>query len=144
MPKVYRSSIIDAPVSAVWKYIRDFSGLHKWFPGVSDTKLEGNKGANQPGCVRNFGLPDGGRMREELLEFSDEDHLCAYRMIEGAVPMSRYQARVRLMPITDSNQTFAEMAADFDCAPGHEEMVSGFLSSTYDGAFAQIKRGVKK
>ncbi len=114
MATVYRSSVLDAPITVVWGFLRDFSTLANWFPGVSDCHLEGSSRGDHPGCVRNFALPDGSRMREELLEFSDQSHFIGYRMLEGAVPMSRYQARVHLLPITDGDRTFMELTADFD------------------------------
>lgn len=144
MGTVYRSSIIPAPVSVVWQSIRDYAQLHTWFPGVSDTRLEGSGRGDHPGCVRNFGLPDGSRMREELLEFSDQHHFCAYRMLEGKVPMSRYQARVHLLPVTDGDQTFIEMTADFDCPPGQEDGVSAFLGGMYQGAMDGLKNKLRK
>jgi polyketide cyclase/dehydrase/lipid transport protein len=144
LAKVYKSSVIEAPVDQVWAHIRDFNGLHKWFPGVTDTRLEGSIPAGQAGCVRNFGLPGGGRMREELLEFSDQDHTCVYKMLDGAVPMSRYQAGVRLRPVTDAGSTFAELSAEFECAPGQENDVAAFLGSTYQTAFDGLKHHFKK
>jgi uncharacterized protein YndB with AHSA1/START domain len=144
MASVYRSSVVDAPVAAVWDYIRDFNGLPKWFPGVTDSRMEGNIPGDHPGCIRNFGLPDGSRMREEMLEFSDQHHSCAYRMVEGAVPMSRYQARVRLAPVTDGDRTFAEMTGDFDCASGQENEVAAFLGNIYQGAFDALKKHFDK
>jgi uncharacterized membrane protein len=140
MATVYRSCVVDAPITAVWDYIRDFNSLPKWFPGVTDSHLEDNKPGDRAGCVRNFGLPGGSRMREELLDFSDQHYFCAYRMLEGAVPMSRYQARVHLIPVTDSNRTFAEMTADFDCAAGQEGEVAAFLGNVYEGAFEALKK----
>jgi uncharacterized protein YndB with AHSA1/START domain len=144
MATVYQSSIIEAPISAVWDYIRDFNSLPKWFPGVSDSHIEGTRAGDHPGCIRNFGLPGGSRMREELLEFSDQHHFCAYRMLDGAVPMSRYQARVRLMPVTDGDRTFAELTADFDCAAGQEGEVAAFLGDLYQGAFDMLKKHFSK
>jgi polyketide cyclase/dehydrase/lipid transport protein len=144
MPKVYASSVIAVPVERVWDYIRDFNSLPKWFPGVTDSHLEGNVPSGQSGCVRNFGLPGGGRMREELLEFSEQDRRCVYKMLDGAVPMSRYKAGVRLLPVTDDGSTFAELTAEFECAPGHENEVAAFLGSTYKKAFDGIKSHFKK
>jgi hypothetical protein len=144
MAKVYASSVIAAPVEKVWQHIRDFSLLHTWFPGVTDSHLEGNVPSDKAGCIRNFGLGSGGRMREELLEFSDQQHKCAYKMLDGAVPMSRYQAGVRLLPVTDEGSTFAEMSAEFECPAGMENDVAGFLASTYKGAFDGLKQHFKK
>jgi hypothetical protein len=142
MPKVYVSSVIAAPIERVWAHVRDFNGLPKWFPGVTDSRLEDGVAGDKAGCIRNFGLASGGRMREQLLEFSDHDHICAYKMLEGAVPMSRYEAGLRLRPITDTGTTFAEMTAQFDCAHGMENDVAGFLAQTYAGAFAAIKKQI--
>jgi len=144
MAKVYASSVIAAPIERVWEYIRDFNSLPKWFPGVTDSKIEGSIPVDQAGCVRNFGLPGGGRMREELLEFSDQNHVCVYKMLDGAVPMSRYQAGVRLLPVTDGGSTFAEMSAEFECAPGMENEVAAFLGNTYKTAFDGLKQHFQK
>lgn len=144
MTRVYQSCVIAAPVERVWEHICDFNSLHKWFPGVTDTKIEGSIPGDQAGCVRNFGLPGGGRMREQLLEFSHQNRTCVYKMLEGAVPMSRYQAGVRLLPVTDEGSTFAELSADFECAPGMENEVAAFLGSTYKAAFDGLKQHFKK
>ncbi len=144
MAKVFVSSVIAAPIESVWEYIRDFGSLHKWFPSVTDTRIEGSVAPDHAGCIRNFGLGSGGRMREELLEFSDQKHTCVYKMLDGAVPMSRYLAGAKLLPVTDDGSTFAELSAEFECAPGQEKDVAAFLSSTYKAAFDGIKQHFKK
>jgi hypothetical protein len=144
MTRVYKSSVIEAPVDAVWAQVRDFNGLHKWFPGVTDTRLEGSIPAGQAGCVRNFGLAGGGRMREELLEFSDQTHMYAYKMLDGAVPMTSYQAAIRLKPGTDGGTTIAELSAEFECPPGMENDVAAFLGNTYQTAMDGLNRQLKK
>jgi len=140
MATVYRSSVLNAPITVVWGFLRDFSTLANWFPGVSDCRLEGSTRGDHPGCIRNFALPDGSRMREELLEFSDQSHFVSYRMLEGAVPMSRYQARVHLLPITDGDRTFMELTADFDAPAGAENDVASFLGNTYQTAVDGLKK----
>jgi hypothetical protein len=82
MPKIHVTSVIPAPLESVWEYIRDFNGLPKWFPGVTDSHIEPGAPVNQAGCVRNFGLEGGPRIREQLLALSDQDHVCNYKMIE--------------------------------------------------------------
>lgn len=141
MAKVYTSSVIAAPVERVWEYLRDFNGLPNWFPGVTDSHIEPGKTAGQAGCVRNFGLEGGPRMREQLLAISDDSHSFSYKMLEGPLPVSSYQATVRLLPVTDGNQTFAELTSEFACAEKAEESgLAGFLSQTYHGAFERLKQ----
>ncbi len=138
MAKIYISSVIEAPIKAVWEYIRDFNDLPKWFPGVIDSYIEADQRSDQAGCIRNFGLQGGPRMREQLLAFSDQAHSCAYKMLEGPLPVRNYVAVVRLLPVTDGDRTFAEYAVEFDCAPEQESELITSLSKIYQGAFAHL------
>src|SRR5690606_28242645 len=40
MAKAYASTIVDAPVEAVWDIVRDFNGLPDWIPGVATSEIE--------------------------------------------------------------------------------------------------------
>ncbi|HEV3036917.1 MAG TPA: SRPBCC family protein [Candidatus Angelobacter sp.] len=138
MAKIYISSVIKAPIEIVWEYIRDFNGLPKWFPGVTDSRLEADKLSGQVGCIRNFGLEGGARMREQLLAFSDHAHSCTYRMLEGPLPVQNYVGTVRLLPVTEGDLTFAEYQVDFECAREQENELTSSLSKIYRGAFEHL------
>ena len=71
MAKVYVSAIIDLPVDTVWSLARDFNGHGMWHPLIAKSHIEDGMPSDQVGCVRNFALADGGRLRERLLSFSD-------------------------------------------------------------------------
>jgi len=138
MAKIYISSVIEAPIETVWEYVRDFNGLPKWFPGVTDSYIEADKRSDQVGCIRNFGLQEGARMREQLLAFSDYAHSCTYKMLEGPLPVRNYGGAVRLLPVTDGDRTFAEYAVEFDCPPEQENELITSLSKIYKGAFEHL------
>src|SRR5215467_312782 len=95
MPTIHVTSTIPAPLQHVWEYARDFNGLPKWFPGVTDSHIEPGVVANQPGCIRNFGLEGGPRIRERLIQLSDREHVCDYQMIECPLPIANYRATLR-------------------------------------------------
>ena len=140
MVRVYVSSIINAPIQQVWEYLRDFNALPKWFPSVTDSHIEGGMRADQVGCIRNFGLQGGQRMREQLLSLSDVNHTWTYKMIEGPIHISNYVPTFRLMPVTDGNVTFTEGAVRFDCAKEQEGEMAGFFSNAYQSAFNNVKQ----
>lgn len=140
MAKLYVSSVIEAPIERVWEHIRDFNGLPKWFAGVTDSHIEEGLRGDQVGCVRNFGLEGGGRMREQLLALSDHDHVCTYKMLESPVPMSFYQASVRLLRVTDGNRTFAELASEFVSPPEQEAALAAFLEKAYQASWELLKK----
>ena len=139
MAKIHVTSVIQAPVARVWEYIRDFNGLPKWFPGVTDSHIEPGALANQVGCIRNFGLEGGPRIREQMLVLSDQDHMCNYKMIECPLPIANYVATVRLSS-SDGNGTLAEIISQFDSPPAQENETVGLLTTTYQGAFELLKK----
>ena len=120
MAKVYSSNVIPAPVSAVWGVVRDFNGLPNWTKFVAESRIEQNMPADRIGCIRNFRLNDGGRIRERLLALSDFDFSCTYSILESPMGVENYVATLRLIPVTEGDHTFAEWAAEFDAAPDRE------------------------
>jgi hypothetical protein len=120
MTKVYVSTVIDAPAADVWRIVRDFNALPNWAPFVAESRIEQNMRSDQVGCIRNFRLRDGGRIRERLLSLSDYDLSYSYAIIESPMPVEDYISSLSLTPITDGNRTFAEWQADFDCPPDKE------------------------
>jgi Polyketide cyclase / dehydrase and lipid transport len=139
MAKIHASGVIPAAVESVWEYVRDFNGLPKWFPGVTDSHIEAGATVNQAGCVRNFGLEGGPRIREQLLALSDQDHLCNYKMIECPLPIANYVATLRLSS-RDGSGTLAEITSQFDSPPAQEKEMVGLLTTTYNGAFELLKK----
>ena len=120
MVKVYTSSVIDAAAAEIWDRVRDFNGLPDWHPAIADSRIELQQPADKVGCIRNFTLKDGGRIREQLLALSDFDFSMTYSILESPMGVTSYIATLKLTPITDGNRCFAEWTAEFDCAPGRE------------------------
>lgn len=137
MAKIHESGVVAAPLERVWEYVRDFNSLPKWFPGVTDSHIEPGVAANQAGCVRNFGLAAGARIRERLLELSDRDHVCRYGMIECPLPIANYKATLRLS--ASGQGTLVEIASQFDSPPAQEKEMVGLLTTTYRGAFEMLR-----
>ena len=120
MTRVYISSVIDAPAADVWRVVRDFNALPDWTPFAVESRIEQNQRADQVGCIRNFRLKDGGRIRERLLALSDYDFAMAYGMLESPMAVENYVATLRLFPVTDGDRSYAEWSAEFDCSPDRE------------------------
>ncbi len=127
MAQVFISSVIGAPVAAVWAVIRDFNGLPKWTPFVAESRIEGNGPADQIGCIRAFRLKDGGRIREKLLALSDYEFSQTYAILESPMGVENYVATLRLLPIIEGGRTYAEWTAEFGCAPAREAELVGHI-----------------
>jgi hypothetical protein len=141
MPRVYISSVIDAPAAKVWERIRDFNGLPRWHPRIRDSRIENGEPADRVGCIRDFHLQNGDRIREKLLGLSDYDFFCTYAILESPMPLTDYIATLRLTPVTDGDRSFAEWSAEFDCAEDVAEgLVTGIGNDVFLAGFNALKR----
>jgi uncharacterized protein YndB with AHSA1/START domain len=141
MPRVYVSSVIDAPAARVWERIRDFNALPRWVPAVRDSRIENGEPSDRVGCVRDFHLQNGDRLRERLLGLSDYDMVCTYSILESPMPLTDYVATLRLTPVTDGDRSFAEWTAEFDCAEADAEaLVSNIGTNVFQAGFNSLKR----
>lgn len=141
MPRVFISSVIDAPAAKVWERVRDFNGLPRWHPRIRESRIENGEPADRVGCVRNFNLQNGDRIRERLLGLSDYDLFCTYSILESPMPLTGYIATLRLTPVTDGDRTFAEWTAEFDCEEAvAEELVAGIGTNVFQAGFDALKR----
>ena len=100
MPEVFRSTIVDAPIEAVWAILRDFGAHDTWHPAIAWSTLEQGLASDRIGATRRFGLGGGERLRERLLELDDAAHRLRYCIVESEVPLSNYVATIRLRPVT--------------------------------------------
>jgi hypothetical protein len=140
MTKVYVSRVIPAQPSAVWAIVRDFNALPEWTDFVAESRIEQNFSADKVGCIRNFRLKDGGRIRERLLALSDYEMSCTYSILESPMGVENYVATLRLIPVTDGDQTFVEWSAEFDATPDREEQVAADIGrNVFGAALASLK-----
>jgi hypothetical protein len=140
MAKVYVSNVVAAPVGAVWAVVRNFNGLPDWTGFVVESRIEQNFPADRVGCVRNFRLKDGGRIRERLLALSDYEMSCVYSILESPMGVENYVATLRLIPVTDGDQTFVEWSAEFEAAPDREDkLVEDIGRDVFGSALAALK-----
>jgi hypothetical protein len=141
MARVFTSSVIGAPASKVWGRIRDFNGLPTWHPAIRESRIEDGEPSDKVGCIRDFYLQNGDRIRERLLGLSDHDLFCTYSILESPMGVENYIATLRLTPITDGDRTFAEWSAEFDCPAEREaELLETIGNGVFQGGFDSLKR----
>jgi hypothetical protein len=128
MPKIRRSTIIDAPPDEVWRILRDFGGDERWHPLVVMSTMEEHVPADCVGAIRRLRLRDGSELREQLLAMSDRDMSFSYCLIDTPIPLFFYLAHVRLKPVTDGDRTFWEWQSTFETPAGEEERLSLLVS----------------
>ncbi|MFO1320210.1 MAG: SRPBCC family protein [Burkholderiales bacterium] len=141
MQRVTRSAVIDAPIDRVWEILRDFNSHTAWHPVVAESRIEGEEPSDRVGCVRNFTLRDGARVREQLLSLSDSDYRFTYCILDADVPLQRYVATVQLKPVTDGRRTFWHWQSTFDTPRGRERELTDLVGNgVYEGGFSGLRR----
>ena len=141
MQRVLRSAIVDAPIERVWDVLRDFNSHTQWHPAIADSHIEGQEPSDRVGCVRNFTLQDGARIREQLLSLSDSDYRLTYCILDADVPLERYVAIVQLRPVTDGNRTFWQWTSSFRAPRGREAELSHLVGvDVYEAGIEGLKR----
>ncbi len=114
MAVAYASTVIDAPVEAVWAAIRDFGALASWHPAIASSAIENGLDADVVGCIRSLQFKDGGHARERLLMLDDSRYSFSYNFETPAFPVENYVSTLELIPVTNGDVTFARWSAAFD------------------------------
>ena len=138
--RVRRSTVLDAPVDAVWRILRDFNGHDRWHPIVERSALEGGRRTDQAGAVRGFTIRSGERVREVLLTLSDRERRLRYAIVESDLPLRDYVAEMFLKPVTDGDRTFWSWSSRFRTPPGEEEALARLVGEeVYEAGFAGVR-----
>lgn len=145
MVEVRQSTVIDAPIEAVWRILRDFNGHDRWHPAVATSSIEGSEPADLIGAVRRFRLADGGELREQLLALSDKERSFTYCILEAPFPLMGYVASVRLKPVTDGDRTFWEWRSEFHPPPQRREELTALVrDGIYRAGFEAVRKLVAR
>ena len=140
MVRVRRSTVLDAPVDAVWRILRDFNGHDRWHPIVVRSALEDGRRTDQVGAVRSFTIRSGERVREVLLSLSDRDRHLRYAIVDSELPLRDYVAEFFLRPVTDGGRTFWSWSSRFRTPPGEEAALAALVGKeVYEAGFDGVR-----
>jgi NADPH:quinone reductase-like Zn-dependent oxidoreductase len=124
--------------------LRDFNGHDHWHPAVAISRIEENTPSDMIGAVRDFCLTDGSRIREQLLSLSDVERTFEYCILDAPLPLMGYVAKVRLLPVTDGEQTFWEWRSTFKAPHALEKALVKLVGEDiYEAGFRAIKQQLK-
>ena len=110
----YSMDIKSNDFDKVWSILADFNGL----PLINNTmtsRIENGLSVHEVGCIRFLSLPNDGFVREELVEFNNENHTFSYTIVEGTIPVKGYRAKVTLKNV-DTETVNVHWIARFDVA----------------------------
>jgi hypothetical protein len=127
MAKAYYSTVFEQSAPDVWKIVRDFNNYPVWVGGAGTSEIEDGKSGDTIGAVRSV-LYQGNRIRQRLLAQSDVERSQSYEFCAApSLPVTGFQATLRITPVVDGDRAFVEWWATFDCDAGRREELTGTL-----------------
>jgi uncharacterized protein YndB with AHSA1/START domain len=108
------SAVLEAQAEQVWNVLKQFGEIQKWHPSIAKSVIEDEMPDGLTGCVRQLSLADGAVVRERLLSVDDRRLTLSYRFEEAPLPLDNYVATVRLVAVSDTNQTLVTWTASFE------------------------------
>ena len=132
MAKAYYSTVFERPAPEVWKIVRDFNNYPVWVGGAGESEIEDGKSGDTVGAIRNV-LYQERRIRQRLLAQSDVERSQTYEFCDAAtLPLTDYQATLRISDIADGGRAFVEWWATFDCDPVRRDELRGTLQGSFE------------
>ena len=127
MTKAYYSTVFEQPATQVWKIVRDFNNYPVWVGGAGESRIEDGKTGDAVGAVRSV-LYQERHIRQRLLALSDRERAQTYEFCGVAtLPVTDFQATLRVTPIVDGDRAFVEWWATFDCDAARRDELTGTL-----------------
>jgi hypothetical protein len=127
MAKAYYSTVFEQPAPQVWKIVRDFNNYPVWVGGAGESRIEDGKSGDTVGAIRSV-LYQGRHIRQRLLAESDVERSQTYEFCGPAsLPVTGFQATLRITPVVDGDRAFVEWWATFDCDAACRDELTGTL-----------------
>ena len=131
MPRIFVSSIVNAPAEKVWPIIRRFDAVADWLPFVKSSPIEDGGDPTRVGCIRVLTQTDGEVFREVLVALSDAERSYSYTFVSSPVPVRNHQTTLRVLPITDGDRSYVEWSSRFDIDPEYEAQLVDLMNQNF-------------
>ncbi len=131
MAKAYYSTVFEQPATQVWEIVRDFNNYPVWVGGAGESRIEDGRSGDAVGAVRSV-LYQERHIRQRLLALSDVERAQTYEFCGAAsLPVTDFQATLRISPIVDGDRAFVEWWATFDCDAARRDELTGILRTSF-------------
>ena len=132
MAKAYYSTVFEQKAADIWKIIRDFNNYPVWVAGAGESEIEDGKSGDTVRAVRNV-LYRERRIRQRLLAQSDVERSRTYEFAGApTLPVTGFQATLRVTPVIDGDRAFVEWWATFDCEAASRDELTGTLQGSFE------------
>lgn len=136
MSKVSLSTKLPVPARTVWDTVGGFNNLAKWHPAVARSD-ETQKGTS---TVRTLTLHGGGTIVERLDAKDDKSRSYSYSILEGPLPVQKYQATLKVSENTDAAGCTVEWASEFEASGAPAGDAEKVIRGIYEAGFDSLRK----
>ena len=136
MPKVCVTLALDADADLVWQRIGGFHSLPDWNRTVRDSTM------HEGGRLRRLETADGAVIVERLLEFSEAARSYRYTIEASALPLTRYQATLRVLAGAQPGSCQVEWSSSFYTDAEQEAPLTALFERLYRAGLDELRRGL--
>jgi hypothetical protein len=123
--EVSRSVEVRATPSEAWRTVGPFCAIEDWHPAIQECAQTERNGV----VYRTLITADGGVIREQLLEHSDDAMAYSYQIVESELPVAEYVATLRVRPSGDA--ATIEWSAEFQPNGADEAAARALIDGIY-------------
>ena len=131
MPRIFVSSVVNAPAEKVWATIRRFDAVVDWLPFVKSSPIEDGGDPARVGCIRVLTQTDGEVFREVLVALSDAERFYSYTFVSSPVPVRNHLTTLRVLPITGGDRAYVEWSSRFEIDPKYEAQLVDLMNQNF-------------
>lgn len=131
---------IGAPAEELWKYLGDFSNIHRFHPLLQDSNFIEGAETCEIGSTRQCDFKDGNYIKERITDLKEGSHYTV-NIYEGSMPFNSAQATLGLRKITDG---LTEAYMDMEFEPRNKLMAPMMWLAFRFQAMPKILRGLER
>jgi len=136
MSTVSLSTKLPVPARIVWDTIGGFNNLARWHPAVAKSE-ESKKGA---ATIRTLTLHGGGAIVEELKVKDDKSRTYSYSILEGPLPVTKYQSTLHVAENPDGMTCTVEWSSEFEPSGAPASEAEKVIRGIYEAGFNNLKK----
>jgi hypothetical protein len=136
MTKVNVSTQLPVAARTVWDTIGGFNNLARWHPAVAKSEESKEGGAT----LRTLTLHGGGRIVERLEGKDDKARTYRYSILEGPLPVAKYQATLRVAENPDGKSCTVEWSSEFEPSGAPEGEATKVIRGIYEAGFDSLRK----
>jgi len=136
MATAQASLVVPADAGEVWALIGGFGSLPDWLPYIPRSEL------SEGGRLRSLQTPDGERIVERMLAYSETERSYSYAILEAPFPVTGYRSTLRVRPADGQDGAVIEWSGEFTPEGVSEAQACALFQGIYQDGLKALEQSL--